>query len=217
MARRAAFHNLLVFVVVSGCTYNTTNVYVGNDAGMGPVDAGPLFAIGGTVNGLEGASVTLVLNSSEFVEVTKDGPFVFPQKVASGPAYLVSVLRTSDGRMCAVQNGEGHVDAADVTNVVVVCPSPNAQLASLVFAPGGLMPAFSRDILSYTAMLSGVTDVTITATAASPGATLTINGTPASSGQPSVVKGLGNGRSTISIVVRAADGVTQKTYTIAAS
>ena len=55
----------------------------------------------------------------------------------------------------------------------------------------------------------------MSATTESPGVTLTINGTPAKSGQPTALSGGDAGASTVTIDVLAADRATKKTYTIA--
>ena len=83
--------------------------------------------IGGTVSGLTG---TLVLqeNGGNNLSISTSGSFVFTNVLASGSAYLVTVLTQPTGQYCAVTNGSGTA-SANVTNVVVTCgavPAANA-------------------------------------------------------------------------------------------
>ncbi|MBP7689343.1 MAG: cadherin-like beta sandwich domain-containing protein, partial [Thermoflexales bacterium] len=90
-----------------------------------------------------------------------------------------------------------------------------ADLANLELSSGPLSPTFTRDTTSYTATVSNlVTSVTVKPTLADSTATITINGTPVSSGASSGPIALSVGANPISIVVAAQDGTTIKTYTI---
>jgi len=76
--------------------------------------------VGGTVSGLSG---TLVLKNGTdpTVTVTANGTFTFPNKVASGSPYTVTVGTQPTGQTCSVASGTGYISLADVTNVAVTC------------------------------------------------------------------------------------------------
>jgi hypothetical protein len=101
----------------------------------------------------------------------------------------------------------------------------NADLSGLIVSAGALVPPFSATQISYTVATTLAT-TTITASVADPGlpliipgATLTINGSPATSGSifpipPAPPINLNAGANVITIVVLAQNGVTTKTYTV---
>lgn len=82
----------------------------------------PSFTVGGTVNGLRGASGVMLSLGSEQLTVAVDGQFTFTGTLASGTAYQVAVASqpTSPWQTCTIVNGSGTVSAA-VTNVTVTC------------------------------------------------------------------------------------------------
>jgi hypothetical protein len=101
-----------------------------------------------------------------------------------------------------------------VTLVLVVAPSVNADLASLVLSAGTLTPAFSSSQLSYTAGVPNTTaSITVTPTTASSTAKVTVNGNTVISGSASGTISLNVGSNTITTVVTAQDN-TPKTYTL---
>jgi hypothetical protein len=92
------------------------------------------YAIGGTVSGLLGDRVVLENNGGDPVEVTEDGGFTFPTRIASGGAYNVTV-RTSPSnptQSCTVANGSGTVGGAAVTNVGVTCTTSSFTVGGSV-------------------------------------------------------------------------------------
>jgi hypothetical protein len=93
--------------------------------------------------------------------------------------------------------------------------SANADLATLVLSPGTLSSHFDPSVASYTASeANDVRSITVTATTADSDATLTIQGVTKVSGTPSAPLALGIGENAITVVVRAANGTTQKAYTL---
>ena len=96
-----------------------------------------------------------------------------------------------------------------------VSPSANANLSSLSISNGTLSPAFSAGALNYTANVNnGLASMTITPTAADPGATITVNGVAVTSGSMSQSLPLVVGANAINVVVTASDNVSTKTYTL---
>jgi hypothetical protein len=75
--------------------------------------------IGGTVTGLTGTVV--LLNNSETLAISTNGPFAFLNGVLVGQPYSVSVQTQPAGQTCTVSNGSGTVGSSNVTNVVVSC------------------------------------------------------------------------------------------------
>ncbi len=93
--------------------------------------------------------------------------------------------------------------------------SADATLSNLTISQGTLSPAFSSSATSYTASVgNGVTSLTVTPTVNQANATVTVNGTPVTSGAASGAITLDVGNNTITTVVTAQDGVTTNTYTI---
>lgn len=80
----------------------------------------PLFRVGGTVSGLDGALV-LQNNAGDDLTVTTDGPFAFSTRLSTGEGYLVSVLSQPPAQTCLVSNASGIVGGVDVTSVTVTC------------------------------------------------------------------------------------------------
>ncbi|MGP0020214.1 MAG: beta strand repeat-containing protein [Candidatus Sulfotelmatobacter sp.] len=80
------------------------------------------FTVGGTASGLlTGASVTLLNNGTDALEVTANGKFTFTTALASGAAYDVTVSVQPTGETCTVTGGSGTVGSANVTTVKVAC------------------------------------------------------------------------------------------------
>ena len=101
------------------------------------------------------------------------------------------------------------------TAVVTVAPSNNANLSALTLSNGLLSPSFSSAVISYNSyQVAGTTSITVTPTMAHGNATITVNGSPVTSGSPSASITLNEGANSISIVVTAQDGSTTKTYTV---
>lgn len=89
-----------------------------------------------------------------------------------------------------------------------------ADLASLSLSAGALSPGFTPDQTSYRiATGNSTTETTITALVADATASLTVNGTPATSGQPFGPVGLTIGVNILTVRVTAQDG-SARVYTI---
>ncbi len=108
----------------------------------------------------------------------------------------------------------GPATAASVTGSATQPTATTADLSSLTTTAGALSPIFNVAVTNYNVgVLNGVTSTTITPTAIA-GATLTVAGTAVTSGTPSGDIPLNVGANAIAIVVTAADGTTEKTYTV---
>lgn len=107
------------------CTVNAGSGTVADTAvtGVKVLCATQAYSVGGTVSGLTGSGLVLQNNAADDLPLTADGAFVFPTAVASGAAYAVTV-KTQPGapvQLCAVAQGSGTVDAADLASVQVTC------------------------------------------------------------------------------------------------
>jgi hypothetical protein len=95
-------------------------------------------------------------------------------------------------------------------------PDKDARLVNLTIDPGSVSPEYSIQSgqTAYNALvLTGTTSITVTPTVNNSSATITVNGTPVDNGTASGPITVSQG-TTITIVVTAKDGVTQKTYTL---
>jgi arylsulfatase A-like enzyme len=93
--------------------------------------------------------------------------------------------------------------------------SVNADLAGLSVDSGTLAPAFAPGTTEYAlAVPYATSSIRVTPVKADPNATITVNGTPVSSGSPSDPVNLSVGTNTITTVVTAEDGSTLKTYSV---
>ncbi|NHZ41272.1 DUF4347 domain-containing protein [Massilia sp. CCM 8693] len=101
------------------------------------------------------------------------------------------------------------------TITVTRAASTNADLAALSLSSGTLSPGFASATTSYTASVgNATTSLTVTPTVADATASVTVNGVAVSSGNASGAIALAVGANTISTVVTAQDGTTQKSYTV---
>jgi hypothetical protein len=91
----------------------------------------------------------------------------------------------------------------------------NNNLSGLTVSPGSLSPTFSAGTEDYTVnVASTVTSITVTPTRQDPNATITVNGTPSTSGQGRSIALNGAGSNTlINIAVTAPNG-NQKSYSV---
>lgn len=116
-------------------------------------------------------------------------------------AISTQEVYNKDGQLVNVSQAGKSVVA--ITGEAVV--SSTAELANLQISPGVLSPAFSPDVDTYTATVSGSVDtVNVNAPAADGGASVEISGN----------EGLQTGENEILCVVTAQDGQTKKTYRI---
>jgi hypothetical protein len=129
--------------------------------------------------------------------------------IASGANYYLRWTLTGVGTTGA--NGQG----LGIDNFSIIANATDAILSALSLSSGTLLPAFSSATTSYTAsVLNAVNSIIVTPTANSASATITVNGNPVTSGNPSTPVSLSEGANTITTVVTAQDGITTKTYTI---
>jgi hypothetical protein len=101
------------------------------------------------------------------------------------------------------------------TVTVTRSPSANANLLQLITSSGVLTPGFSNTTIAYTRNVPyTTTSITFTATTVDATATITINGSPMTSGTASAAQSLKTGDNVFTIVVTAGDKTTTKTFTV---
>jgi len=151
------------------------------------------------------------------------------QVVANGSASSPITLAVGANAIPVVVTAQDGVTTRTYTINVVRAPSEEAKLASLSIDVGTLKPAFDAQTFVYTmAVGHDVTSLTLSPSALSPGATLTVNGRAAAMGPAAALTANGRasasgagitvpltvGANIIEILVTAQDGVTTAAYTI---
>ena len=96
------------------------------DDGQGP---SPTFSIGGSVEGMT-APVVLQNSNGTLLIVPRDGAFTFETRMVPSAIYNVTVPVAQGSQSCRVHNGAGTVQAANISDVSVVC-TPNTYTAGI--------------------------------------------------------------------------------------
>ncbi|GKS09301.1 hypothetical protein YDYSY3_03010 [Paenibacillus chitinolyticus] len=197
VTRAASTNADLSGLTLSAATLNptfssgTTSYTAGVANNVMSVDVTPTLADG---------TATVKVNGST---VTSGSPSSVPLNVG---ANTITVLVTAQ---------DGTTQKTYTISVTRAAPSStNANLNNLTLSAGTLSPSFASGTTSYTAAVANnVTSVDVTPTLADGTATLKVNGSTVTSGGPSSVP-LNVGANTISVLVTAQDGTTQKSYTV---
>ncbi|MEH0069508.1 cadherin-like beta sandwich domain-containing protein [Pannonibacter sp. Pt2-lr] len=177
----------------------------------------PAFSSGTTIytasvgNAVTSLTVTPTVTDAN-ATVTVNG-----NTVASGNASGAINLNVGDNTITVVGTAQDGVTTQTYTVTVnrAAPASTVATLANLVLSQGTLTPAFASGTTIYTASVgNAVTSLTVTPTVTDANATVTVNGTPVTSGNASGAINLNVGDNTITVVGTAQDGVTTQTYTV---
>lgn len=119
-----------------------------------PPPPAPL-TVGGSVSGLTGSGLVLQLNGANDLAVSADGRFNFPNALAKGSAYTVTVKASPSApikQTCAVGQGNGSIAGASINNIAVTCTTNS-------FAVGGTVSGLSGKGLVL--QLNGANDLAI--------------------------------------------------------
>jgi len=95
--------------------------------------------IGGTVSNLLGSNLVLRNNGGDDLLLTMNGPFTFGDMVMTGVPYEVTVAAqpSNPAQTCAVLNGMGTADRADITDVEVNCDTTTYSIGGIVIGLTG--------------------------------------------------------------------------------
>lgn len=87
-----------------------------------PAPPAPVFSVGGRIEGLSGAGLTLRNNGGPELPVS-NGTFTIATGQASGTNYdiVVSAQPTQPWQTCLVERGQGAVGSSDVDDIRIVC------------------------------------------------------------------------------------------------
>ena len=124
--------------------------------------------------------------------------------------FIASFITGNDRKNPIIYNGTTEPDPAGGKDTTAI-----TELIGLVTGAGELTPAFASGTTSYTASVPyGATSTAMIPTLADEDATVTVNGTPVTSGAFSSWIELNAGSNTITTVATAKDGATTQTYTL---
>jgi hypothetical protein len=117
------------------CTVSFGSGTATNNISNVQINCGSGLTIGGTVSGLIGSGLVLLLNGGDNFQVTGAGnvPFTFSSPVTAGAAYTVTVgtQPSNPTQACTVVNATGTVNG-DVGNVQVICTQPGFTVGGSV-------------------------------------------------------------------------------------
>ncbi|RZM28998.1 MAG: T9SS type B sorting domain-containing protein [Pedobacter sp.] len=152
-----------------------------------------------------------ILNSGWYAIYNGNGISTGVSGLDPGTRYQVMV--------CEYEGMEGHelylTSPAQGNPASFQTSFDETTLTSLILSPMGLNEVFNPLIVDYTAFAtSNQSNVTLTAIVSIPGATITVNGEPATSGSPSDPIPLSMGDNTIEVLVTATDEYSTRAYTI---
>jgi hypothetical protein len=80
------------------------------------------YTLGGTVTGLRRTGLKLV-NGTDEVAPTADGPFTLPTSLLAGTSYNVMIAAAPLLQFCSLSNGAGVMPESNVSNITVSCSS----------------------------------------------------------------------------------------------
>ena len=96
------------------------------------------FTVGGSVSGLTGSGLVVVLNGGSDLPIASDGSFTFATPLLSGSQYRVRVATqpVNPTQVCTVAGGDGTIGGTNVNNVRITCASSTFSVSGTVI---GLM------------------------------------------------------------------------------
>lgn len=118
------------------------------------------FTVGGAVAGLQGS--TLVLRSAgEDLTVSANGAFRFASGMPDGATYdvMVAVQPSQPTQLCSVSGGQGRIDGADVTDIVVQCRGVFEWLSAIPADGAGEVMRSVQPMLTFSAQLDAASVV----------------------------------------------------------
>ena len=200
-------------------TYTVTVTRLSNNATLSNLTINPGTLTPPFASGTTGYAAT-VSNATTSLTVTPTATdanatiTVNNTVVASSNASGPIALNVGNNVISVVVTAQDGTTTDTYTISVSRAPSSIVTLSNLTISSGTLNPVFNSSTLSYVASVSNATtSVTVTPTTADPTEIVTVNGAPATTGNPSAPIPLNVGPNTINVLVTAQDGSTT-TYTI---
>jgi len=97
------------------------------------------FSVGGSVSGLLGTGLVLQNNAGDDLAISADGSFSFATALDDQSSYSVTVAAqpATPSQTCVVENGDGSIAAADVSNVSVSCSTDEFSIGGNII---GMQP-----------------------------------------------------------------------------
>jgi hypothetical protein len=146
----------------------------------------------------------------------KASVWVKNEKLVSGATSSPVAIKEGRDTVLITVISECFVDTMKYRFITLRLPPSEASLSNLTVSAGTLVPAFNSETLNYTDTLENEQDtITIVPTARDIRAVITVNGDTVASGSKKKVSNLQIGPNTLTIIVFAADGKTQRQYAIA--
>ena len=144
-----------------------------------------------------------------------------PRVTANAFAMISVASMEGWGITSGIASGIRHLGLVAAVVALLLSQAPAARAASsdasldqLVISAGTLAPSFDSGTMTYTAVVTNTTATVTVQPTTAPGAAVTVNGTTVVSGASSSPVALSVGANTITLVVTAGNGITQKTYTV---
>jgi hypothetical protein len=138
------------------------------------------------------------------------------EKLVSGATSSPVAIKEGRDTVLITVISECFVDTMKYQFITLRLLPSEAALSNLTVSAGTLMPAFQPDMLHYTDTLENAQDtITIVPTARDIRAVVTVNGDTVASASKKKISNLQIGPNTLTIIVFAADGKTQRQYAIA--
>lgn len=137
-----------VIAALAGCSE-------GENAPPAPVAPPAPLTVGGSVSGLPGSGLVLQFNGANDLAVSANGRFKFPNALAKGSSYSVTVKASPSSpvrQTCSVAQGSGSIVSAAVNNISVTCVTND-------YAVGGTVSGLSGKGLML--QLNGTSDLAI--------------------------------------------------------
>lgn len=120
--------------------------------------ASPGYYLGGTVGEATGP-LQLQVNGGDTLNVSGDGFFEFPNKIANGAQVTVSVLTPPTGHVCTVRNGQTTIQDSNYINVFVSCLQ-NATVNNTTSTTSTITTTSSTSSTSTSSTSSTITSTT---------------------------------------------------------
>ncbi|WP_295794214.1 cadherin-like beta sandwich domain-containing protein [Mucilaginibacter sp.] len=134
--------------------------------------------------------------------------------VASGAASGSTPLLVGINTVTTLVTAQDGVTQKAYVITVTRAASANAALAGITLSSGTLSPLFATGTTAYTASVPNATTSVAVTPVTADGGTVTVNGTPVTSGATSDLQALTVGANVIAVKVKSQDGTTTKDYTI---